>query len=508
MREALADPLLGKYSVIILDDVHERTLETDTLFGILNKIATQRSDFRVIITSAVPEMAQLASRLGASCLFVPERANPVEIHYVSEQISDFFDKSIETVVKLHSTEPKGDILLFLPDEETVEKACQFIQKEINKEKNSEETIVIPFHSVLSQCLETKGRKIVVATSIAETLLPFDGIVYVVDSGFTQQRVFNNQTLSESLLLKTISKEAAQLRANCVGRNEKGKCFRLYSENTFKVDFPQQTCPEIFRSNLEHTVVQLKKFGVDDLAQFTFIDSPTAETLKLTFDRLKSFRILDENEKLTKNGTIVADFPLSPQLTMALVAASHFHCSEEVLTIVSLLSVSQIFLHPFGKEKEALSSKAKFVHNESDHLTLLNVYLAYKKNQENGNWCLDNFLHERSLKTAQHIRVQLEVLMKRFSIPLNSIDVHDKLFSVNIRKALACGFSFQVAKLEKDGNYRILKSNQIVTLHPSSCCFASKPNYLFFNDFVLSTSNCIQIASQIEPEWVEEVSKVL
>lgn len=445
---------------------------------------------------------------------VPGRLHPVEIFNTPEPEADYFEAAIRTVVQIHLCEPKGDILLFLTGEEEIEEACTRIRNEIHQLASPDvgEVLVVPLYSTLPPQQQQRifasappgGRKIVVATNIAETSLTIDGIVYVVDPGFSKQKVYDPRRRVESLLVSAISKASAQQRAGRAGRTQPGKCFRLYTEKSFKTELVPQTYPEILRSNLGSVVIQLKKLGVDDLVHFDFMDPPAPETLMRALEQLNYLGALDDEGNMTQMGSIIAEFPLDPQLAKMLVASPNFNCSNEILSIASLLSVPQIFLRPRDSVKEADAAKAKFNHPDGDHLTLLNAYHAYKQHGDVDNWCWNNYLQARSLKSADSVRAQLGGIMKRFNIALVSTDYKDPKYYVNIRRALLSGFFMQVAHLERGGTYLTIKDNQTVALHPS-CCLTHKPDFVIYNEFVLTTRNYIRTVTDVKAEWLLEIA---
>ncbi|KAJ8695060.1 DEAH-box ATP-dependent RNA helicase prp43 [Pleurotus ostreatus] len=273
-----------------------------------------------------------------------------------------------------------------------------------------------------------GRKVVVATNIAETSLTIDGIVYVVDPGFSKQKMYNPRTRGESLLVQPISKASAQQRAGRTGRTQPGKCFRLYTEEYF-MSLEEQTCPEILRSNLSGMVLQLVKLGIQvkDLARFDYVDTPTPETLMRGIESLTFLKALDEDENLTPLGSMIGEFPLDPQLASLLVASPQFKCSEEILTITSMLSVPRIWVRPVDQKKEADQAKALFTVRGSDHLTLLNVYNQYVQNKSVEDWPETNFVSGRALVEAEKVRAQLQQLMGRFELELISITDKNKSY---------------------------------------------------------------------------------
>ncbi|KAK1915748.1 DEAH-box ATP-dependent RNA helicase prp43 [Pyrenophora teres f. teres] len=290
LREAMNDHNLTRYSTIILDEAHERTLATDILMGLLKEVVLRRPDLKLIIMSATLDATKFQKYFhNAPLLAVPGRTHPVEVFYTPAPERDYVEAALRTVLQIHATEPEGDILLFLTGEEEIEDACRKINLEaqdLSREGGAGPLVVYPLYGTLPPAQQQKifnpapppatpggrpGRKCIVSTNIAETSLTIDGIVYVVDPGFSKQKVYNPRIRVESLLVSPISKASAQQRAGRAGRTRPGKCFRLYTEAAFKKELIEQTYPEILRSNLASTVLELKKLGVDDLVHFDLMD---------------------------------------------------------------------------------------------------------------------------------------------------------------------------------------------------------------------------------------------
>ncbi|KAI6223008.1 RNA helicase [Aphelenchoides fujianensis] len=499
LREAMNSPLLENYGEVVKN----------------------RPDIKIVIMSATLDAGKFQNYFeNCPLMSVPGRTFPVEIFYTPEAERDYLEAAVRTVMQIHLCEEvEGDILLFLTGQEEIEDAVKRLDKEMrNVGAEAGHLNCIPLYSTLPPNQQQRifdpappnkpngaiGRKCVISTNIAETSLTIDGVVFVIDPGFSKQKVYNPRIRVESLLVCPISKASAMQRAGRAGRTKPGKCFRLYTEKAYKTEMQDQTYPEILRSNLGSVVLQLKKLGIDDLVHFDFMDPPAPETLMRALELLNYLAAIDDNGDLTELGSLMAEFPLDPQLAKMLIASTDLNCSNEILSITAMLSVPQCFVRPNEHKREADEAKARFAHVDGDHLTMLNVYHAFKQNKEDTKWCYDNFVNYRALKNADNVRMQLARLMDKFGLKRVSTNFNSRDYYTNIRKALLAGFFMQIAHMERNGNYVTVKDNQLVSLHPSTV-LTHKPEWVLYNEFVLTSKNYIRTVTDVRPEWLLQMA---
>ncbi|XP_076008434.1 ATP-dependent RNA helicase DHX8-like isoform X2 [Genypterus blacodes] len=508
-RECLIDPDMSQYSLIMLDEAHERTIHTDVLFGLLKKTIQKRKDMKLIVSSATLDAVKFSQYFYEAPIFtIPGRTFPVEVLYTKEPETDYLDAGLITVMQIHLTEPPGDILVFLTGQEEIDTACEILYDRMKSlGPDVPELIILPVYSALPSEMQTRifdpappgSRKVIIATNIAETSLTIDGIYYVVDPGFVKQIVYNSKTGIDQLVVTPISQAQAKQRAGRAGRTGPGKCYRLYTERAYRDEMLTTNVPEIQRTNLASTVLSLKAMGINDLLAFDFMDSPPMETLIIAMEQLYTLGALDSEGLLTRLGRRMAEFPLEPMLCKMLIMSVHLGCSEEMLTIVSMLSVQNIFYRPKDKQAQADQRKAKFFQLEGDHLTLLAVYNSWKNNKFSNPWCFENFIQARSLKRAMDIRKQMMSIMDRHKLDVVSCGKS----TVRVQKAICSGYFRNAARKHPQDGYRTLIDQQVVYLHPSSTLFNRQPEWLVYHELVLTTKEYMREVTTIDPRWLVE-----
>ena len=513
LREFLGEPDLKSYSALIIDEAHERTLHTDILFGLVKDICLFRKDLKLIISSATMDADRFCEYFnGAPRFDIPGRRFPVEIYYTKAPEADYLDAAIVTVLQIHVTQPLGDILVFFTGQEEVDTAAEILtQRTKGLGTKIKELIIARIYSTLPSELQAEifeptppgARKVVLATNIAETSITIDGIKYVIDPGFSKQKSYNPRTGMESLIVTPISKASANQRAGRAGRTQPGKCFRLYTSYAFNHELEDNTIPEIQRTNLGNVVLLLKSLGINDLIHFDFMDPPPAETLIRALEQLYALGALNDRGELTKLGRRMAEFPVDPQLSKMILAAEKYECSNEIVTICSMLSVNNaIFYRPKDKAIHADNARVNFFRPNGDHITLLNVYNQWEESAFSVQWCFENFIQHRSMTRARDIRDQLVNLLERVDIPLTS-NSND---TIAIRKAVTAGFFYHTSKLQKNGSYKTVKNSQTVHIHPTSSLFGQNlPRWVIYHELVYTSKEFMRQIIEIKPEWLIEIA---
>jgi len=517
LREFLTEPDLASYSVLIIDEAHERTLHTDILFGLVKDIVRFRDDLRLIISSATLDAEKFSNYFdGASIFMVPGRMFPVDIFYTKSPEADYVDAAVVTVLQIHISQPlNGDILVFLTGQEEIETCAEILtQRTRGLGSRIKELIICPIYANLPSEQQAKifektpkdARKVVIATNIAETSLTIDGICYVIDTGFNKQKSFNARSGMESLQVTPVSQAAANQRAGRAGRTQPGKCFRLFTAFSFHNELEVNTVPEIMRTNMCNVVLMLKSLGINDLLNFDFMDAPPAETLIRALEQLYALGALNDRGELTKLGRRMAEFPLEPMLSKSVIASEKYECVSEVLSTVSMLSIgASVFYRPKEKAVHADTARMNFARGGGgDHIALLRCYTEWAETDYSTQWCFENFVQVRSMRKARDIREQLEGLCERVEIDKSISSPDDIDLTL---KAITAGFFYNTAKLGKSGDYQTVKQHRTVYIHPSSVLAKEEelPAWLVYFELAFTTKEFMRQVAPIQPSWLVEIA---
>ncbi|XP_068333394.1 probable pre-mRNA-splicing factor ATP-dependent RNA helicase DEAH4 [Pyrus communis] len=533
LRESLSNPELDQYSVIILDEAHERSLNTDILLGLMKRLVKRRaSNFKVLITSATLD-GEKVSQFFSNCpvVKVPGKLFPVEIAYSRERPASYLESSLETALNIHIKQGEGDVLIFMTGQDEIDKLVLKLEERVRslEEGSCMDAIILPLHGSLQPEMQVRVfgprppncRRFIVATNIAETSLTVDGVVYVIDSGYVKQRQYNPSTGMYSLDVVQISKVQANQRAGRAGRTRPGKCYRLYPSSVYEDEFLDATIPEIQRSSLAGSVLYLKSLDLPDIdiLKFDFLDSPSSESLQDALKQLYLIDAIDENGLITRVGKTMAELPLEPSLSRTLMEANEYGCLSQALTVAAMLSAETTLLP--GRSKST-DKKRKHDYLDlpdgsgwGDHIQLLQIYECWHQTDYDIDWCKDYQLQVRGMKFVKDVRKQLSQIMQK--IAKGSLDVQtsrrrneSQQDYHNLRKALCVGYANQLAeRMMHHNGYRTLGFKpQVVQVHPSSVLKPDDegklPDYVVYHELIATTRPFLRTVCAVNVAWVRPI----
>lgn len=514
LRESLNEPDLDRYSCVIMDEAHERALNTDVLMGLFKKILQRRRDLKLIVTSATMNAKRFSDFYGGAPEFtIPGRTFPVDVMFHRSPVEDYVDQAVQQVLAIHVGKPAGDILVFMTGQEDIEVTCELVRERLDALNDPPKLSILPIYSQMPADLQAKifdraapgVRKCIVATNIAETSLTVDGIMYVVDAGYSKLKVYNPRMGMDTLQITPISQANANQRSGRAGRTGPGQAYRLFTEKAYKDEMYMATIPEIQRTNLSNTVLLLKDLGVKDLLDFDFMDPPPQDTITTSLFDLWALGALDNIGELTELGRKMNAFPMDPPLAKLLITSVEYGCSEEMVTIVSMLSVPNVFYRPKERQEESDAAREKFFVPESDHLTYLHVYSQWKANGYSDGWCIRYFLHAKSLRRAKEVRSQLLDIMKMQKMEMVSSGTDWDV----IRKCICSGYYHQAAKVKGIGEYINLRTSVTVQLHPTSALYGLGflPDYVVYHELILTSKEYMSTVTSVDPHWLADLGGV-
>ncbi len=508
LAELQQDRLLDQYDTIIVDEAHERSLNVDFLLGYLKQLLPKRPDLKVIITSATIDPERFSQHFGgAPIVEVSGRTYPVEVRYspIEETDEDQIGAICDAVVELQNEGP-GDVLVFLSGEREIRDTADALGK-----AKLRHTEILPLYARLSVAEQHKvfaphpGRRVVLATNVAETSLTVPGIKYVVDPGTARISRYSQRLKVQRLPIEPVSQASANQRKGRCGRTSDGICIRLYSEDDF-TGRPEFTDPEILRTNLASVILQMTAIGLGDIAAFPFVDAPDRRNIADGVQLLEELGAL-ENDRLTTLGRQLAQLPVDPRLGRMVLEADKHGCVNEVMVIAAALSIQDPRERPSDHQQAADAQHARFADKGSDFMSFVNLWRYVSERQEElsssafRRLCRSEFLNYLRIREWQDIVSQLRQVMRTLSITVNEESADAK----RVHESLLAGLLSHIGLFDVEKRDYLGARGAKFALFPGSVLFKHPPRWLMSAELVETTKLWGRVNAKIEPEWVEPLA---
>ncbi|MDP7353649.1 MAG: ATP-dependent RNA helicase HrpA [Desulfobacterales bacterium] len=534
LAETLTDPYLNQYDTIIVDEAHERSLNIDLILGILKILIKRRKDLKLIITSATIDTTKFSAAFDhAPIIEVSGRVYPIKIRYLpsDKQQEDtgepnHVEMAVFTMEKLHKKSPKGDVLVFMPTEQDIRDTCELIES-----RDLEKVMVLPLYARLSGSeqknvfLRSLGRKIIVATNVAETSITIPGIRYVIDTGLARIPQYSPASRITSLPVLPISRSSADQRKGRCGRVENGICIRLFSQDDYDTR-PVFTLPEILRANLAEVILKMIALKLDDIDHFSFIDRPVKKSIKDGYDLLVELGAIETKHRrkhfsLTDKGKLMTKIPLDPRLSRILIQAIKEKCLKETSVITSALSLQDPRERPVGKTTEAEQSQSVFIDSSSDFITLLNIWNGYqrawqrvKSMNKMKKFCKDHYLSFKRMREWRDIHTQILAILKESGIldgEFKIKTVSDPEYRISkpvferIHRSILSGFLSNIAMKKEKNIYTAAKGREVM-IFPGSGLFNGAGQWIVSAEMIKTSRLFARTVANIDSGWLEILGK--